>query len=83
MNPYSDVAQDQLDAITDDALYNDVIDLCEDILADPAPAIFRLNVLVTPDGSVFVANVPGRRPWKVYWTNREDVVRIEAVLPHE
>jgi hypothetical protein len=84
VNPYTDVAQDQLEAITNDALYDDAIDLCEEILADPSAVRTRSSAYTTSDGIVMMVALAGHFPWKVFWSNREpDGLRIEAVISYD
>jgi len=79
---YSEVADAQLDELeeSDPDLYNDVMDVCEAIFASPARAQGMSAAVQTADGIVFRLAVPGRHPFKVFWSS--DGPRIEAVFPH-
>ena len=80
---YSEIANDQLDEIEasgDAELYDDILVLCEFILGHPADAQSRSSALTTKDGIRFRLPVPGRHPYKVFWTS--GAPRIEAVFPY-
>jgi hypothetical protein len=79
---YSEIANAQLDEIeaSDAELYNDICVLCEFILDQPAKAQSLSSGLTTKDGIRFRLAVPGRHPYKVFWTSNGP--RIEAVFPY-
>jgi hypothetical protein len=79
---YSEVADAQLDELeeSDPDLYNDVMDVCEAIFASPARAQGMSAAVQTADGIVFRLAVPGRHPYKVFWSS--DGPRIEAIFPY-
>ena len=79
---YSEVADAQLDELeeSDPDLYNDVMDVCEAIFARPARAQGMSAAVQTADGIVFRLAVPGRHPYKVFWSS--DGPRIEAIFPY-
>lgn len=78
---YSEVADAQLDELesNDPALYNDVLIVCETIFTDASRAQFMSAAIQTNEGIVFRLAVPGRHPYKVFWTSAGP--RIEAVFP--
>lgn len=78
---YSEIADKQLDEIeaSDASLYNDVVTICEFILDNPARAQSLSSALTTKEGIRFRLSVPGRHPYKVFWTSSGP--RIEAVFP--
>jgi len=79
---YSEIADQQLDELqaTDGALYNDVLTVCELIFTDPGRAQSMSAAVRTDHGIVSRLAVPGRYPYKVFWTSA--VPRVEAVFPH-
>jgi hypothetical protein len=79
---YSEVADRQLDALqaSDPDLYNDVLTMCELVFANPGRARSMSTAIQTREGIVLRLPVPGRSPYKVFWTS--DGPRIEAVFPH-
>jgi hypothetical protein len=79
---YSEVADEQLDQIQgrDSDLYNDILTICELIFTQPARAQSMSTAISTQDGIVLRLAVPGRAPYKVFWSSTEP--RIEAVFPH-
>ena len=79
---YSEVADRQLDELQASSpdLYNDVLTMCELIFANPARAQSMSTAVHTPDGIVLRLPVPGRFPYKVFWTSEGP--RVEAVFPH-
>ena len=79
---YSQVADEQLDAIerTDAALYNDLLAICEFVFTEPMRAQSMSAAVRTDHGIVFRLPVPGRHPYKVFWTSNGP--RIEAVFPY-
>ena len=79
---YSEVADQQLDAleVEDPDLYSDVMDVCEAIFTSPSRAQGMSAALQTTDGIVFRLAVPGRHPYKVFWTSEGP--RIEAIFPY-
>ncbi len=82
---YSAVADEQLDALeaaSDPAPYNAVLDICELILSYPGEAQSRSTAISTLDGIRFRLAVPGHHPLKVFWSIRDDGPRVEAVFPH-
>ena len=78
---YSEVADQQLDEIeaSDAALYNDILTLCELTSTDPSRAQSMSAAIRAEHGIVFRLAVPGRHPYKVFWTS--DHPRVEAVFP--
>lgn len=82
-DPYSEVADAQLDELeaADADLYNDVLTVCELVFTDPARAQSMSSAVQTKEhGVVMRLAVPGRAPYKVFWTTEGP--RIEAVFPH-
>jgi hypothetical protein len=79
---YSEVADEQLDDLerSDPDLYNDVLTMCELVFSSPGQARTMSTAIRTQDGIVMRLPVPGRHPYKVFWTS--DGPRIEAVFPH-
>lgn len=80
--PYTDIAIDQIEAISDDDLHTAVLEICEEILDGAVRPALRLHALTTAEGIVFVARVEGYTPWNVFWSNREHGLRIEAVMTY-
>lgn len=82
VHAYSTVADAQLDALEarDPALYNDVLTVCESIFAHTSWARSLSTAVSTEHGVVLRVAVPGRYPYKVFWTPADP--RIEAVFPH-
>lgn len=80
---YSAVADEQLDKIeaSDTALFNDILTVCELVFAEPSRAQSMSAAVRAEHGIVFRLAVPGRHPYKVFWSS--DGPRIEAVFPHE
>lgn len=80
---YSATAERQLDDLendTDIALYLDVLQACKDVLDHPETARIRSAAVTTENGIVFRLPVKGRYPYKIFWTQTEDSVCIEAVF---
>lgn len=79
---YSEIADTQLDEIgvSDPALYNDILTVCELVFTDPARAQSMSAAIRTGHGIVLRLPVPGHAPYKVFWSS--DGPRIEAVCPH-
>ncbi len=79
---YSLIADRQLDELEsrDPALYADVLTMCELVFLDPGRARSMSAAVQTKDGIVFRLAVPGRQPYKVFWTPSGP--RIEAVFPY-
>ena len=79
---YSEVADQQLDALQASGpdLYNDVLTVCELVFHQPGRAQAMSAAVQTPDGIVLRLAVPGRFPYKVFWTSEGP--RAEAVFPH-
>ena len=79
---YSQVAAEQLDAVetVDPGLYRDLVDTCEAILDNPSKHRAAASAVVTHDGIVLRTVVPGRAPYKIFWST--DGPRIEAVFPY-
>lgn len=78
---YSEVADEQLtelEASTPD-LYDDVLTVCEAIFADATYAQSMSAAVQTNSGIVFRLAVPGRHPYKIFWSSTGP--RIEAVFP--
>lgn len=80
---YSAVADQQLNEMeaSDLALYDDVLTTCERIFDNPGLARSVSSAITTPGGIRMVLDVPGRYPFKVFWS--PEPVRIEAVFPYE
>ncbi|MFM7062788.1 MAG: hypothetical protein ACKO04_04740 [Actinomycetes bacterium] len=79
---YSTVADEQLDELeaTDPDLYNDVLTVCELIFGQPERAQAMSTAIRTDNGIRLRLSVPGRYPYKVFWSS--DGPRVEAVFPH-
>lgn len=79
---YSEVADRQLDELqaSEPDLYNDILTMCELVFVQPGRAQAMSTAVQTPDGIVRRLAVPGRSPFKVFWTS--DGPRIESVFPH-
>ena len=80
---YSLVADEQLDGILaagDTALYNDLVTVCEFILDHPGAAQRDSSAISTAEGIRFRFPVPGRPPFKVFWSSEGPT--IEAVFPY-
>jgi hypothetical protein len=79
---YSEIADEQLNAIElrDPALYNDILTVCELVFTDRGRAQSMSAAVRTAQGIVFRLAVPGRHPYKVFWSS--DGPRIEAVFPY-
>ena len=79
---YSEIADQQLDDLEaqDPELYSDVIDVCEALFTSPSRAQGMSAAVQTSDGIVFRIAVPGRHPYKVFWTSEGP--RIEAIFPY-
>ena len=80
---YSAVADEQLDEIDarDASLYNDILTVCELIFTDPSRAQSMSAAVRAEHGIVFRLAVPGRHPYKVFWSSAGP--RIEAVFPYK
>jgi len=83
---YSEVADEQLDALelADPATYRDVLTVCGLIFDVPHRARSMSSAISTDRGIVLRLAVPGRAPWKVFWSTdgAEGDPRVEAVLEH-
>jgi hypothetical protein len=79
---YSEIADRQLDDLEerDPALYDDVLTVCEAIFLAPGRAQSMSAAVQTEHGIIFRLAVPGRLPYKVFWTASGP--RIEAVFPY-
>lgn len=79
---YSTIADEQLDRLLekDPPPYNDVLTVCELIFNDRSRAQSMSAAIRTESGVVFRLAVPGRSPYKVFWTSTGPCV--EAVFPH-
>ncbi len=79
---YSQVADQQLDEIeaADVSLYNDILTVCELIFTDPSRAQSMSAAVRTEQGIVFRLAVPGRHPYKVFWSSADP--RVEAIFPY-
>lgn len=79
---YSAVADEQLDELeaSDPRLYNDILTVCESIFAHASSAQSMSAAIQTDQGVVFRLAVPGRHPYKVFWSSAGP--RIEAVFPY-
>lgn len=82
LSDYSEVADRQLDElhVSDPDLYNDILTICELVFDHPSRAQAMSTAVKTPDGIVLRLAVPGRFPYKVFWTSSGP--RIETVFPH-
>lgn len=83
LSDYSEVADQQLDElqVSDPDLYNDILTICELVFDHPSRAQAMSAAVQTPGGIVLRLAVPGRFPYKVFWTSSGP--RIEAAFPHE
>ena len=79
---YSEIADRQLDNLEerDPTLYNDALTVCEAIFLTPGRAQSMSAAIQTEHGIIFRLAVPGRHPYKVFWTSSGS--RIEAVFPY-
>lgn len=79
---YSLVADEQLDEIEAAApdLYNDIVEICEEILDHPEAHRAGATAITTRDGVRMRTAVPGRPPYKIFWSAGGP--RIEAVFPY-
>lgn len=80
---YSEIAEQQLDEIEagpDPALYNAVLDTCEEVLDHPGRAQARSSVVATKEGMRLRVPVTGFYPMCVFWSSNGP--RIEAVFPY-
>ncbi len=80
---YSAVAERQLDDLeggTDIDLYLDVLQACKEIFDRPDIARSRSAAISTDNGIVFRLPVKGRYPYKIFWTQTESDVCVEAVF---
>jgi len=79
---YSEIADQQLDELerSDPALYNDILTMCEMVFTDPGRAQSMSAAVRAEHGIVFRLAVPGRHPYKVFWSS--DGPRVEAVFPY-
>ena len=80
---FSVVADRQLDDIeagSDPALYNAILDTCELVFRLPSQARSLGSAIATEQGIVFRLSVRGHFPYKVFWS--VDGPRIEAIIPH-
>ena len=79
---YSKVADAQLDELeaADPELYNDVLTVCDLIFRFPERAQSMSSAIRTDQGIRLRIAVPGRHPYKVFWST--DGPRVEAVFPH-
>ncbi len=79
---YSDVAAEQLDEIEqrDVDLLDDLVDICEDILDRPQAYRDSAAAINTEQGIRMRSAVPGRHPYKVFWSTAGP--RIEAIFPY-
>ena len=79
---YSEIADRQLDNLEerDPTLYNDALTVCEAIFLTPGRAQSMSAAVQTEHGLIFRLAVPGRHPYKVFWTSSGP--RIEAVFPN-
>jgi hypothetical protein len=79
---YSEIADRQLDNLEerDPTLYNDALTVCEAIFLTPGRAQSMSAAIQTEHGIIFRLAVPGRHPYKVFWTSSGP--RIEAVFPY-
>ncbi|MFM8602012.1 MAG: hypothetical protein ACKODP_08050 [Actinomycetota bacterium] len=79
---YSEVAADQLDALksADPGLHADILTVCELVFTHPERAQGMSAAVRTEQGIVMRLAVPGRHPFKVFWSTA--LPRIEAVFPY-
>lgn len=86
LDNYSEVANQQLDALEqgpDAGLYNEILRVCEKIFDDPDDIRKFSTVVQTKEGMRFRTAVPGKLPYKIFWSRTSDgLVRIEAVFPY-
>ncbi len=86
LDEYSEVANDLLDTFergSDASLYNEIIKVCEEVLDNPDQLRKFSTVIQTMEGPRFRTPVPGKDPYKVFWSKTsERLVRIEAVFPY-
>ena len=86
LDDYSEVANQQLDSLErgpDADLYNEIIGVCEKILNNPDHLRKFSTAIQTTEGIRFRTAVPGKEPFKVFWSKTTDGrVRIEAVFPY-
>lgn len=86
LDDYSEVANQQLDALeqgADAGLYNEILEVCEKILDNPDHVRKFSTVIQTKEGMRFRTPVPGKDPYKIFWSKTsEGLVRIEAVFPY-
>lgn len=86
MSDYSQVAVDQLDElekVAPDDFWEAIMDALELALRYPAEAQKASSAITTDEGDiVFRLPVAGFPPYKVFWSNRDGVPRVEAVFPH-
>ncbi|GAA1380775.1 hypothetical protein [Luteococcus sanguinis] len=82
---YSAVADQQLDALEESPdvdRYNAVLDVIEDIFANPSLARLRSQGIRTEEGyTLLVIAVPRQHPLKVFWRDTDQGPRIEAIFP--
>ncbi|MBC7462718.1 MAG: hypothetical protein H7227_00455 [Actinobacteria bacterium] len=83
---YSEVADAQLDQLEkgpDAVLYNQILNVCEQILDNPASVRKFSATISTTEGVRFRTPIPGQEPYKIFWSmSQASSVRIEAVFPY-
>lgn len=83
---YSQIADNQLNKLErgkDAGLYNQIINVCEQIFDDPEQIRKFSTIISTTDGTRFCTPVPGKEPQKVFWSwSPEGFTRIEANFPY-
>lgn len=79
---YSAIADEQLDEIeaSDPELYNDFLTICELIFTNPDYAQTMSAAIRADVGILMRVAVPGRYPYKVFWSTSGP--RVEAVFPY-
>ena len=86
LDEYSEVANQQLDTLEqgpDPDLYNQIIGVCEEIIDNPVHLRKFSTVIQTLEGPRFRTPVPGKDPYKIFWSKTsEGLVRIEAVFAY-
>ncbi|MBC7462840.1 MAG: hypothetical protein H7227_01100 [Actinobacteria bacterium] len=67
----------------DASLYNQILNVCEQILDNPVSVRRFSATIATNDVPRFRSPVPEKDPYKVLWSMiQNDSVRIEAVFPY-
>lgn len=86
MSDYSAVAAaplDELEKTAADPFWEAIVDALELALKYPGEAQKHSTAIATTEGEVILRlPVAGFPPYKVFWSHRDGVPRIEAVFPH-